>query len=221
MFLIDAYRARKLEKQRTRLLNEAYARRAANEPRHAGRERDERPQRGVRKSSTRPRTAPSDGRYGDRQEEVRYPFENDSLESIPMWNNHRSNNNRERNIRFGNVQTYASYEQRAGRHQSSDRAMPDIEPPYPRRVDSLPQRNGPANYHPRHGHRYLRPDEHLPHTLPAYIQPLSYGPRGPGETNGYRGRLFHDLDGGRRPARPPPRRPGTPPWVGPRPPGWI
>lgn len=220
MFFINAYRAHRLEKKRERLLKEAHARRAS-ERGHAGREHrhDHHEQQDRRQPVTRSKTAPTGGRHGSRHQRDHNPFATDSFERLPAWLERANDGHDFEQVRYGNVRQHATHQQREVRHQNSDRAMPDIQPPFPRRVDSLPKREGPANYHPRHGHRYLRPDEHMRPEVLEYVQPLSYGRRGPGETNGYRGRLFHE--GGRRPSRPPPRAERAPQWAGPRPDGWI
>lgn len=214
--LIEKYKAWKMEKLRQRLLDEAYSRRNERRRRSEGEHRQEGQRRYESRryrSPARPGTAP----YGPRRGQLRNPFDTDSDEHLPSWidrayDHHEDEYNIQSSRRSKRTVTEPTV-----RYRSANRAMPDIASPYPRRFDSLPRREGPLNYHPRHGHRYLREDEHMPQEVLEWVQPLSSGRRGEWEVRGHRGRLF-----GQGPPPPlPPKKVRTPQWVGYPPPGWF
>lgn len=222
MGLADAYRARKQEQLRERMLAEAYARRAqkarqeAHEEEFGRRYRQEQEQcttRPRRYSTPKPPTAPNYSRATAQRPASHYVFGDASDLSTPSWTEkpHRGGEPRLRT-----AERHAAIH-RAPRHPQPERTMPDLASDYA--PDSFAARACAQNYHPSHGHRYLRDDQYdTYHARAPFVQPLSYGRRAPGETSGYRGRLF----GEGNPPPPPPKRDFKPqPVYGPPQEGWF
>lgn len=209
MGFFDAYKARKQEKLRERLLNDAYTRRAIQRRQdeherefglaysEAQKRRNSAPKRQAQEFYSRPRT-----NHGASYN----PFDTTSDVNMPYWLDDARHGHTPP-LHEGPARKATSYT--GDRYAKSQRATAGIATPYP-----------PSSYMPSrsqsHDYQFITIGYQYPRD--EYVQPLSYGRRAPGETRGYRGRLF----GEGNPPPPPPKADRMPePVYGPPREGWF